>query len=293
MGLGDLVRVMQACAEAGLPLIVHAELGDAVDALAAEGLAGNPPGATLAELSRWRSDLIEAAAVDAACALAASTSCSLYIPHISSAAALLAAQRGQRRDQSIALETCPHYLFLTSEDDLGGLGRVLPPLRARGDRDVLRRSVATGEIDVIGSDHCGHGPHAKKRDDVAGSKAGLPGVEMLVPLLLDVVLRGDWLTAEKMISVVARRPARIFGLARKGSLDVGNDADIVLIDPAANRTVSHAQLHDASFYTPYEGRVLRGEIAQVWRRGHFVAEGRRPIGKGGGRHARANISVKP
>jgi dihydropyrimidinase len=291
MSLGDLVRVMRACADARLPLLVHAELGDAVDMLAAEGLAGEPPGATLATLSRWRSDLIEAAAVDAICALAASTGCRLYIPHISSAAALLAAQRAQLRDQPIALETCPHYLFLTDAEDLGGLGRVLPPLRDRSDRDALRGSVAAGGIDVVGSDHCGHGPHAKRQGDVAGSKAGLPGVEMLVPLLLDVVLRGDWLTAETMISVIASRPARVFGLARKGSLSVGNDADIVLVDPAADRTVSRAQLHDASFYTPYEGRSLRGELAQVWRRGQLVAEGRQARGEGGGRHARRAVAV--
>jgi dihydroorotase (multifunctional complex type) len=292
MSLGELVRVMRACADAGLTLVVHAELGDAIDALAAEGLAGDPPGDTLESLSAWRSDHIEAAAVEAATALAQRTGCTLYIAHVSSAAALTAAQRARLRGQQVFVETCPHYLFLTADDDLGGLGRVLPPLRSRADRDTLRAAVAAGTVDAVGSDHCGHGPHAKRRDDVAGSKAGLPGVELLLPLLLDAALEGRWLSPAGLVSVLAEGPARVFGLDRKGALEPGRDADIVLVDPAATRAVTRADLHDASFYTPYEGRSLRGDIVQVWRRGELVANGRIAVAQGGGRHVRAPVALE-
>jgi dihydropyrimidinase len=279
MTLGDLSIAMSKCAKAKIPLIVHAELGDVINAL------GTGTVDSLDDLSSLRSDLIEAAAVDAAAAVAASTGCTLYIPHISSAQALLAARRArQEPGPPIWTETCPHYLFLDAGDDLGGLGRVLPPLRGQDDVIALRRAVADGTVDVVGSDHCGHGPASKQKGDVAGSKAGLPGVELLAPLLVDAVLGEGWLSGRRLVSVLASRPAELFGLSTKGQLLPGYDADLVLIDPQASWTVGRERLHDASFYSPYEGRKLRGDVCQVWRRGERIIADHVPTGTTPGRH---------
>jgi dihydropyrimidinase len=284
MTLGDLSIAMSKCAKAKIPVIVHAELGEVINALNSIGTATVD---SLEDLSNLRSDLIEAAAVDAAAAIAVSTGCTLYVPHISSAQALLAATRARHESgPPVWTETCPHYLFLDAGEDLGGLGRVLPPLRAHGDVIALRCAVADGTVDVVGSDHCGHGPASKQKSDVAGSKAGLPGVELLSPLLVDAVLGEGWLSGKRLVSVLASRPAELFGLTHKGQLAPGYDADLVLIDPEASWTVGRERLHDASFYSPYEGRKLRGEVCQVWRRGERIVDDHMPTGAMPGQHLR-------
>jgi len=100
----------------------------------------------------------------------------------------------------------------------------------------------------------------------------MPGLELLLPLLLDAAIAGEWLTEADLLRVLCLGPARAFGIAAKGRLAPGYDADIVLIDPLAGFTVSRSLLHDRTFYTPYDGRSLRGGIVRVIRRGETVVD---------------------
>ncbi len=281
--LGDLARVMMEAASHRLPVIVHAELGETIDTVDSLRPPSSEP-LSLTGLSESRPAHMEAAAVSVAASTAALTGARLYLAHVSNREALDRALEARKAGADVVVESCPHYLFLTaaSAEHLGGLGRVLPPLREAGDQRFLRRAVAEGWIDVLGSDHCGHAPGVKRREDVAGSGSGLPGIELLGPLLIDAALRGEWTDRTAVVRVLCANAARVFGLARKGALDVGKDADVVLIDPAATTVVDASRHLAATTYSPYDGRRLQGAITTVLRRGETVVRDGRALSDRGG-----------
>lgn len=276
--LGQLYSVMCDAAAVGLPVIVHAEFGEVIT----EELRRHPP-ATLADLDASRPSHLEAACVQTVCSLARITDSTLYVAHVSSAAGLEATCQAKTAGCSVLTETCPHYLLLDHSNGLGGLGVVAPPLRDRASVAAMRRAVCDGKVDVIASDHCGYGPAEKRLDDVAGSSYGLPGVELLVPLLLDAAVEGKWLNPSRMVEMLCTGPARAFQLAGKGKLEVGYDADILVLDTAATTKVDSQSLHDKSWFSPYDGWSLRGAIRQVWRRGELLRDDNAVFPSGGGR----------
>jgi len=281
--LGALYEVMLQASRVGLTVLVHAEFGDVI--ASAENRA--MPISNLAVFSSQRSAELEAAAVHAVCAIAGLTGCRIYFPHISSAAALAEVKRARLLGVTVLMETCPHYLFLTAESRLGGLGKVAPPLRSRGDVETLRRAVVAGAVDTVASDHCGYADGDKHADDISNSKNGLPGVEMLLSLLLDAALSEGWLGLPDIVRVLAAGPAHAFQLKGKGAIAPGYDADLVLIDPFGEWEVHQALLHDRSFYSPYEGRKMRGLIVQVIRRGSVLVRDNQLLEAGGGRFVTA------
>jgi dihydropyrimidinase len=275
--LGELYEVMTVASRIGVPVIVHAEFGDVL--IRHERHAG--PASDLRAFDASRPSELEAACVSAVCALSHLTGSKAYIAHVSSALALQAAIAARAAGASVLVETCTHYLFLDHDLPLGGLAKVTPPLRSKHDVALLREGVVAGDVDVIASDHCGYGPDEKSyRLEESGN--GVPGIELLLPLLLDVVLREDWLNHQQLVRILSSGPADAFGLATKGRLAPGMDADIVIIDPSASRTVHDDQLHDVSFYSPYSGYDLRGGISAVYRRGDLLVRDGELVNGGGG-----------
>jgi len=279
--LGDLTSALVYAKSAGLLTLIHAELGDVVDELLRLGVGQRE---TPQQLNEWRSAAIEGASVRAAGVIAGAVRAPLYVVHTSCEESMREATAARKAGGEVYVETCPHYLFLDENSaPPGGQGFVLPPLRSQADRDFMRQMTAAGLVDTIGSDHCGHGPASKPVDRLEGAKAGLPGLEAMVPLIIDAAIgEGAWLTRARAVEVLASNAARVFGLAKKGSLDVGFDADIVAIDPSATTTLHAADLHDAAGYSPYEGQKLRGLISGVWRRGERVVEKGVAVKSGGG-----------
>lgn len=266
--LGDLYVAARIAVTKGMPLIIHAELGDIVNR--AREAVGPPH--DLVGLDAQRPATLEAAAVHAVGAIGVLTGAYLYLAHLSSALALAAVREARALGARLTVETCPHYLFLTNRHPLGAFGKVAPPLRAGQDVSALRSALAYGDVDVVASDHCGYDPNRKIRSDVATAANGMPGAELLLPLLLDAAIAGEWLTEADLLRVLCVGPARTFGIAAKGRLAPGYDADIVLIDPTQDVTVSRDLLHDRTFYTPYEGRRLRGRVVRVIRRGETIID---------------------
>jgi len=141
-----------------------------------------------------------------------------------------------------------------------------PPLRDFRDKDALWDGLRRGDIDAVASDHAPHLPE-EKRDDIWDAPPGVPGVETMLPLLL-IAVRSNLLSLDRMVDALSRRPAEILGLASKGRIGVGMDADLAIIDPRAASEIKVDRLHSGAEWTPYEGRralfpkitMIRGEV---------------------------------
>jgi dihydropyrimidinase len=277
-----LGRALRASRETGVVVCVHAEDGAMVDRLVAEALAAGRrhPG----WIPEVRPPEVEAEAVRRAASLASEAGAPLYVVHLSSSAGLEAVRSAH--DVSILAETCPQYLFLTSElltsqgDDALDFVCV-PPLRSDDDRRALWEGLSKDRIQVIATDHCPFTRRARRRGiagriegprDFTEIPGGLPGVETRLSLAYQGVRQG-WLTPESWVAAVAGTPARIFGLAHcKGALAPGLDADVVVFDPAARKRLDASSLHMATDHSPYQGTEVIGWPAVTIARGRIVAK---------------------
>jgi allantoinase len=161
---------------------------------------------------------------------------------------------------------------------LAGFARCAPALRERTEVDAIWESVLDGTIDLICSDHCPYTIESKQTgdDDIFQAPLGLSGVQTLLPAFFSeaVVKRG--LPVERFVSLIAANPARIFGLyPRKGTLAIGADADIALLDPNATWTVTVADALHKQKWTPYEGKEIIGRVVRTIRRGETIFDDRR------------------
>ncbi|HEX5149787.1 MAG TPA: dihydropyrimidinase [Candidatus Limnocylindrales bacterium] len=230
-----------------------------------------------------RPSYVEAVATARAMAFARMADVPTHVVHLSSAAALREVQAARAVGVAVSAETCPAYLVLTDEryddPDPASCARyvIAPPLRTPADRDALWAGLADGSLDLVATDHVPDRLAVEKAEAARGVpfneiSNGAPGIETLLTLIYSEGVARGRLTVERMVDLLATTPARRFGLAAKGALEVGRDADIVLFDPAARRTIRAADLHHTSDYTPYEGLDVSGAVRDVFLRGLSVIQ---------------------
>lgn len=281
---GNILSVAAQAAALDAMLMVHAENGAAADFLSERAICAATTDPT--RHSESHPELIEAEAIYRLATLARLAECPLYVSPLSSARSLDLIRRFRSEDWTIFTETNPHYLLLDADLCGGENGQryiTQPPLRGSRDRQGLTSAVMEGEIEVISSGHC---PFTAKDKDSGGghfmkTPPGLPGVETLFQLMFShIVALGDGgLTPRSNASllllsrVLAENPSRIFGLApRKGSLQEGADADIIVFDPNPVRRVRAAELKGAADWDPYDGAEVRGSIRSVFLRGRKIVD---------------------
>ena len=219
----------------------------------------------------------ETKAVAEAVDLAATTEAAIYLVHLSSRAAIDALRDGKRRAHVFG-ETRPLYLYLTRaqfarSDAALWVGQ--PPLRERDDVDAVWTALADGTLDTVGTDHIPHTRAAKLAPGLTFDRIppGVSNLETLLPMLYSEGVRKGRLTLARLVEVVATAPARIAGMyPRKGVLAVGSDADLVVFDPEARRTIRASELHSACDYDPYEGWAVTGWPEVVLLRGEVAFE---------------------
>jgi dihydroorotase len=275
-------------AEVGVVVTVHAEDADRFDESARERDAGGVGRDADADVwSQYRSAAAEAAAVERAVAVGRETGASIHIAHTSTPEGVDAASDG-----GATCEVTPHHLFLSREDagELGTYGRMNPPLRSEDRRATMWERLVEGEIDIVATDHAPH-TRAEKEADLWDAPSGVPGVETMLPLLLERARR-DEITYERVRDVTATNAAEIFDLPRKGRVAEGYDADLVLVDPENEREIRGTDLHSKCGWTPFEGMsgvfpeltLLRGEV--VYDGGGIVGDGEGIVGEPRGENVR-------
>ncbi len=268
---GHLVEVLRSARDCGLPVAVHLS-NPAIERVWRAAWAGRGIRELREEITQEsRLDKVEAAA--RVMLLAEDTGARVHLVHVSAAALPLVAQ-ARARGVDVTVES---FAPFTSTDDFDRLGVMVYDRYRRPDEvDQLWRAMSSGQIDTIASDHAPHAWAEKEvgeRDVLAGA-SGYPELDTIYPMLVDHVLAGR-LGLARMLELACSSPARIGGVAdRKGSLALGRDADIVLVDPAGSWTVRAAECASRAAWTPFEGRQLRGRIVQVLLRGQEPGAGR-------------------
>ncbi|HKB08578.1 MAG TPA: dihydroorotase [Candidatus Polarisedimenticolia bacterium] len=202
----------------------------------------------------------EEVAVATDLAVAAMTQGRLHLAHLSTRGSLDKVRRAKADGIRVTCEATPHHLVLTdqavADTDYDPNTKMNPPLRREQDRQALVEGLADGTIDAIASDHAPH--HAdEKLVEFDDAPFGVIGLETTVPLVLDRLVRGGALTPTRFVEVLSVNPAAILGI-RKGTLKVGSDADVTLIDPDLERRVDVAQFQSKSRNSPFHGLTLRG-----------------------------------
>jgi dihydropyrimidinase len=274
-----LFQAMGVLGRRGGMLQVHCEDPAIIDAAVSATLARGETAPRFHATSRPA--YAESVATARAMAFARAADAPVHVVHLSSADALRHVREAKALGLRVSAETCPHYLTLTEErydapDDLEVAKVVIsPPLRTAADRDAMWAGLAAGELDLVATDHVPDRAAVEKDDATRGVpfdriSNGAPGIETLLAIAYgEGVARGK-LTVERLVDVLATTPARRFGLRRKGAIEVGRDADLVLFDPTAQRTIRAADLHHTSDYTPYEGLEVEGAVRSVYVRGRAV-----------------------
>jgi allantoinase len=266
-----LVETMQRCAELGLLLALHAE--DAADThrLGEQARAeGRHAGL---DWARSRPPSTELDAVRRALNVAQETGARLHFVHISTTAAARLIAQARSAGQDVSVETCPHYLVLDETDlqRLGAFGKCAPPLRSRAEVEALWPRVLDGTVDWIASDHSPCPPDMKQTDDIWSAWGGLGGIQTLLPALLTEGVQRRGLSLPKLVSLTAGVPARRLGLyPRKGVLEPGSDADLVLVDLDRLWTLEAADLRTRWPISPLIGRTFRGQVVATLVRGTLV-----------------------
>lgn len=265
----QLAKAMDILAGEGGMAMVHAENGGGIDYLEDKYLKG--PHASARFFNKSRPAAFEEEAIFRSICLAETMGCPLYIPHVTSSRALRPIRNAQAEGLRVFAETCPQYLTLTESiiDERGALAKIGPPIRSQADQDALWIALRDGTLQVVASDHA-----PKKKDpegDFLAQGFGSPQIETLLPVTYDWGINHGFISLVRLVQVLCENPARIFGLyPRKGTIQIGSDADIVVYDPQREFIIKAENQHSNVGYTLYEGRQVCGWPEMSFQRGQHV-----------------------
>ena len=290
----QLMDVLQTARRNGAMVMIHAENNDMIRWLSEQLLSGGHWQPQYHAVSHPR--IAEAEATFRAIALAELMDVPVMIVHVSSQQAMDEIRKAQTAGLKIYAETCPQYLFLTS-DDLNREGMdgakfcCSPPPRDKETQEQIWRGLRNGTFQVFSSDHAPFrfDSTGKLRDGPTPAfdqiANGLPGIELRLPLLFSEGVGKGRIDIHQFVALTSTNPAKLYGLhPRKGTIAVGADADIAIWDPTEVRIVTAEMLHDNAGYTPYEGMTLTGWPVQVLSRGRLAVDGGvLRVGRGTGR----------
>ena len=302
---GQILRAMQKAAELGMLTMMHAENGPAIDVLAAQLAESGKTTPYFHGVARaWQ---MEEEATHRAIMLSHLTGAPLYVVHVSAKQAVEQLAMARDRGQNVFGETCPQYLYLSLEEQLGAVSEewgdfegakwvCSTPLRSRaeGHQDHMWQALRTNDLQMVSTDHCPFCMKGQKelgKGDFRKIPNGIGSVEHRMDLLYQGVVTGQ-LTLERWVEVTSTTPARMFGMyGRKGVIAPGADGDVVVYDPKGRTTISAATHHMNMDHSAWEGFQVDGHVDTVLSRGKVIVDGGQYLGsKGDGRFVKRGLT---
>jgi dihydropyrimidinase len=298
---GQIVKAMQRSAENGSIIMMHAENGSVIDLLVQQAIAAGNTSPYYHGLTRpWQT---EEEATHRAIMLADLTGAPLYVVHVSAKQAVAQIAAARDRGQNVFGETCPQYLYLSLEEQLGAPGFegakwvCSTPLRARaeGHQDHMWQSLRTNDLQMVSTDHC---PFCMKgqKDMGIGNFSKIPngigGIEHRMDLLYQGVVDGH-ISLSRWVEVTSTTPARMFGMyGKKGVIQPGADGDIVVYDPQGHTSIGLGKTHHMNMdYSAWEGFEIDGHVDTVLSRGRVIVDDNQYVGaKGDGKFIKRDLS---
>jgi dihydropyrimidinase len=284
----SIFKTMNAAADCGGMICMHAENGGAIDVIVQRALAEGKRSPKYHALTRPTT--AEAEATNRAIALAEIAGTPVYIVHLSCNEALEKVREARDRGLRVYAETCPQYLYL-SLDDMNAPGFesakyvFTPPLREKWHQEKLWQGLAKDDLQVVSTDHCPFCMKEQKelgKDDFTKIPNGGPGIEHRLSLVYSGGVHGGKFSANRFVQLVSTAPAKLFGLyPRKGTIAVGSDADLVIFDANEQQTISVATHHMNVDYSMFEGTRVKGVTKTVLSRGNLIIDNGKFVGRAG------------
>jgi len=297
----QVLKAMQVSAETGLLTMMHAENGPAIDVLAEQLVAQGKTDPYWHGIARaWQ---MEEEATHRAIMLANLTGAPLYVVHVSAKQAVEQLAWARDRGQNVFGETCPQYLYLSLEEQLGAPGFegakwvCSTPLRSRaeGHQDHMWQALRTNDIQMVSTDHCPFCMKDQKELGIGDFRKipnGIGSVEHRMDLMYQGVVSGE-ITLERWVELTSTTPARMFGLyGRKGVIQPGADGDVVVYDPNGHTSIGVDKTHHMNMdHSAWEGFEIDGHVDTVIARGKVIVDGGEYLGsKGDGRFLKRGLS---
>ncbi|MFT4029614.1 MAG: dihydropyrimidinase [Protaetiibacter sp.] len=302
---GQILRAMQTAAELGLLTMMHAENGPAIDVLAAQLAEAGKTTPYYHGIARaWQ---MEEEATHRAIMLGNLTGAPLYVVHVSAKQAVEQLAWARDKGQNVFGETCPQYLYLSLEEQLGASSPdwgafegakwvCSTPLRSReeGHQDHMWQALRTNDLQMVSTDHCPFCMKGQKElgaDDFRKIPNGIGSIEHRVDLMYQGVVTGE-ITLERWVELTSTTPARMFGMyGRKGVIQPGADGDIVVYDPNGHTSISAETHHMNMDHSAWEGFEIDGHVDTVLSRGKVIVDDGRYLGaKGDGRFVKRGLT---
>ena len=293
-----ILKVLQRLKECGTTTGCHCENSGLIDALREEFASDPEKMKAVSSHYLTRPAAAEAEAIGRYCHLAEVAYEPVIDVHLTCEEGLEEIRAARRRGQKVYVETCPQYLVmddsLYERDTYEEASKYVcaPPLRKKSDQDALWKAIRDGEIQTVATDHCSFTVEQKKlgEGDFRKIPGGMPGAETRGVVLYSEGVAKGRITKEKMCEVLSENPARLYGMyPLKGTLSVGSDADIVILDPNKSRTVSAKTQVSACDYAPLEGLELSCTIDAVYLRGTLVARDGQVVCENQGRYVKRGL----
>ena len=283
---GQMLQALEAVHDVGGFTVIHAENWDVITTLVRRNLANGRIGPHYHP--RSRPAIMEGEATGRVIDLATMVGTPVHIFHVSCDETVQRIAAARQRGLPVTGETCPQYLFLTQDVyDAPGIAGTLPvcspPIRDQAAQDALWQALAAGDLQVVTTDHCPftRAEKATGLTDYSQIPGGVPSIEMRLAAVYSGGVRNGRLSLNQWVDLCCTTPARLVGLTKKGDIQVGYDADLVIFDPHNQKTLSTQTLHEQVDWTPYEGLTLQGWPAMVLSRGQIMIENDEFLGEPG------------
>ena len=281
LGYGFMNRVLERIADLDAVGVFHTEDASVTDELTArfkEEGKGDPTW-----YPKSRPDYAEAMAANDAARMAQEAGAKYYGIHTSCRKSADELARFRDDGSKLRAETCTHYLVCddTIYDEIGCQAMIAPPIRKPDDNEAMFEHLRHGNLDVVSTDHCGYYLESKEVDNWWESTFGANALQVSMPIVHDEAVGRRGFSYPWLVRVMSTNPARIFGLPRKGTLDPGTDADVVLFDPTETYTITAEDNASEADFSIYEGREVTGRVKQTFVRGQLVADDGEVVGEPG------------